>query len=358
MKRSQRAKKTVAVLLAILMVFAMGLSACSDGDVADNAANGSTGDSNFAEMKKDINNDDIRIAFVPLGASGPTMPIAMEGFHDAVGGEDSNIKIDIYDSQFDTTTQINIMNDLISQKVDAILLEANDANAINDVIKEAELAGIPVITRNVGCTGIRTAHTLNSDYRSGWEAGAYIKENAGVPDNAKAVVLDVVPELKTTTRMGTGFQDYLEQETNWELLETQPVENTSQENANTIMRDLLTKYKDIDIVYAVNDDCAMGALQAIESAGRQKDGIIIWGYEGHPNALTAIMEGRIYGTSYADIYQQSYATMMQVLYYIETGITGAKLGYGYTPTIEFKTFPCTVDNWESILKYTHLELEQ
>ncbi|MDR2486388.1 MAG: sugar ABC transporter substrate-binding protein, partial [Clostridiales Family XIII bacterium] len=313
--------------------------------------------SGFAQPAKDINKGDYKIAFIPLGASGPTIPMTLEGYQDAVGGEGSNIKIEVFDSQFDTTNQINIMNECITQGFDAIILEPNDANALNDVMAQAEAAGIPVVTRNVGATGPRTGHVLNSDYRAGWDAGAYIKENADVPEKAKVLMLDVVADLKPTTRMGTGFEDFLKQETAWELLETQAVENTSQENANTIMRDLLTKYDDIDIVYTVNDDCAMGALQAIESAGRQKEGIIIWGYEGHPNALVAIKEGRLYGTSYADVYQQSYATMMQVLYFIQTGITAKALGFEYYPTIEFKTFPCTVENYEEILRYTHWDLD-
>ncbi|MDR3364908.1 MAG: substrate-binding domain-containing protein, partial [Clostridiales Family XIII bacterium] len=219
-------KKRISILfLAALMVFTMGLGACSDNDGA--AATGDSGNSSgsatggFAQPARDLSEGTYKIAFVPLGASGPTMPTAMRGYYDALGGEDNGIfTIDVYDSQFDTTKQLQIMQDLITQKYDAIILEANDANALNDVIHEAEAAGIPVITRNVGSTGPRIVHTLNSDYRAGYEAAKYISENAGKPDDANVIVLDVVAELKSTTRMGTGFEDYTKENTAWNLLES------------------------------------------------------------------------------------------------------------------------------------------
>jgi ABC-type sugar transport system substrate-binding protein len=355
MKSKEMKKTTFALFLAVLMIFALGLSACGgDSGGSGSDATGETGA--FATLARDLSQGTYKIAFVPLGASGPVIPTTMRGYYDALGGEDNGIvTIDIFDSQFDTTKQLQIMQDCITQKYDAIILEPNDANALNNVMAEAEAEGIPVITRNVGATGPRIGHVLNSDYRAGWEAGQFIQENAGKPDDANVLILDVVADLKPTTRMGTGFEDYLRENTNWNLLESQPVENTSQESANTIMSTLLTKYDDIDIVYTVNDDCAMGALQAIESAGRQGEGIVIWGYEGHAPALIAIKEGRIYGTSFADVYQQSYTTMMMVQYFMQTGITATKLGMEYYPTIEFKTVPTDINNIDAALAAAGVE---
>jgi ABC-type sugar transport system substrate-binding protein len=357
MKTKKRTKKIFALLLAVVMVFAFGLSACAD-DTAGGGDGTSTVTGNFAQPARDLTTGPIKIAFVPLGASGPTMPTAMRGYYDALGGEDNGIfTIDVFDSQFDTTKQIAIMQDLITQKYDAIILEANDPNAVNDVIHDAEVSGIPVITRNMAATGPKIAHGLNSDYRAGYEAAKYIQANAGKANDANVVILDVVPELKPTTRMGTGFEDYLKENTGWNLLETQPVTDTSQENGNTIMSTLLAKYDDIDIVYTVNDDVAVGALQAIESAGRENEGIIIWGYEGHPLALQAIKEGRIYGTSFCDVYKQSYSTMILIQYLMQTGITAANLGMEYTPLIEYSTIPTVQGNIDEVLSAAGMKLE-
>ena len=350
METKTLSKKWLAVILAVILAFVMGLAACADSGGGGGNAGGGGGGGNYAKPARDLSKGPIKIAFVPLGASGPTMPTTMKGYYDALGGEGNGIfSIDIFDSQFDTTKQLQIMQDLITQKYDAIILEPNDANAINDVMADAEKAGIPVITRNVGASGPRVAHVLNSDYRAGWEAAQFIQANAGKPDDANVIILDVVPELKATCRMGAGFADYLEQNTKWKLLETQPIADTSQENANTVTSTLLSKYDKIDIIYTVNDDCSMGVLQALESAGRQNEGIINWGYEGHPPALLAIKDGKIYGTSFADIYQQSYSTMMLVKYMMMTGITAYGLGMEYYPTLEFSTIPTTIDNIDEIL---------
>lgn len=350
MKGKIMRKKIMVVVLSLCLVFAFGLTGCVDDGGSGGGGGATSGD--FAQPARDIDKDSLKVAYIPLGASGPTVPLVMKAYEDAIGSRD--IKVDIFDSQFDTTTQLNIMNECITQKYDAIILEANDQSALNDVIVEAEKAGIPVITRNLAASGSYTAHMMCSDYSSGWEAAEYIQANAGVPDNAKAIILDVVPEIKPTNRMGTAFQDFLEQNTQWELIDIQSIENTSQENGNTVMRDLLTKHDDIDIVYCVNDAVAMGAAQAIESAGRTSDGIIVWGFAGYGHVLQAIKDGGsgIYGTSYADEYQLCFAIMNNVLWYMQTGVTGEKLGFEYFPTIEIKTFPVTTENFEEVMRYT------
>lgn len=355
-------KKSLTKALTLLLAFAIilslaGLSGCgSDGAGAENGGSTSaSGTLGMTTRAKDVSTEEIKVAYIPLSASGETVTGITEGFDYALAGY-PNVKYTVYDPQFDVTTQLEMLNECITQGVDCVIIQPADSTALNNAIVEAEEAGIPVITQNTGCNGVRTAHVLNSDYKSGWQAAEYLDTNNVIPDDANVIILDCVAEIKPNCTMGTGFNDYVDQKTEWTLLADQAIENTSQENANTAMRDLLTKYDDIDAVYCVNDDCAMGALQAIEAAGRADDGIIVWGYEGHPAALKAIMEGRLYGTSYADLFTSSYTIMMFALYLVETGFTGAQAGFEYYPTMEFSTVPCTVDNWEEVLAYTHWDL--
>jgi len=341
-------KKILCLIMALAMCVTL-FAACGDSDAAQ-----SDGGGKYSSLAKDITSENIEIAYIPLSASGETVTMSMQGFDYALSGY-PNVHYTVYDPQFDVTTQLDMLNECITQGVDAVLIQTADTTALNSAITEAEEAGIPVFTQNTGCSGIRTVHTTNSDYNSGYQAAEYLDEHSVLPDDANVIILDVVAEIKPNCQMGTGFHDYVTNNTGWTILAEQPIENTSQENANTAMRDLLTKYDKIDAVYCVNDDCAMGALQAIESAGREDD-IVVWGYEGHPAALKAIMEGRLYGTSYADLFTSSYAIMMMMLYCIETGVTGTTIGYEYAPSLQFSTVPCTIDNWEEVLEYTHWDL--
>jgi ABC-type sugar transport system substrate-binding protein len=157
--------------------------------------------------------------------------------------------------------------------------------------------------------------------------------------------------------MGTAFEDYMADNKIFNYLEGVAIPMTSVENSVTAMRDLLTKYPDIDIVYTVNDNCAIGAAQAIEAAGRQDEGIIIWGYEGTPAALDAIKKGTIYGTSYSDPYNEGLVSVSMLLFCINTGISANSLGgLNYTPVVELATVPVTIDNIDSVIKSTHWDL--
>ncbi len=350
MKKSNR---VLSIILVIALVFSIcSLTGCGSEEPANEpaAASGSA----LAAKAKDVMNEEVVIAYIPLSASGETVTMTLEGFDYALAGY-PNVKYEVYDPQFDVTTQLDMLNECITQGVDCIIIQSADTTALNSAITEAENAGIVVITQNTGCSGVRTTHVTNSDYKSGWQAAQYLDDNNVLADDANVVILDCVAEIKPNCRMGTGFHDYTTEKTGWTILAEQPIEMTSQENANTAMRDLLTKYDDIDAVYCVNDDCAMGALQALEAAGRED--VVVWGYEGHPAALKAIMDGRLYGTSYADLFTSSYAIMMMALYYIQTGFTGTQAGFEYYPSIEFSTVPCTVDNWEEVLEYTHWDLD-
>ena len=347
--------RIISLLLAAAMLFSLAcLSAC--GDSGDAAPADSASGAALAEKAKDISTEEVKIAYIPLSASGDTVTMTLEGFNYAIAGY-PNVSIQVFDPQFDVTKEIEYMNECITQGFDAIIVQSADTTALNQTITEAEEAGITVLTQNTGCAGIRTVHVTNSDYNSGYQAAQYLKDNGVLPSGANVVILDVIADIKPNCRMGTGFHDYVTANTDWNILAEEPIENTSQENANTVMRDLLTKFDDIDCVYAVNDDCAMGAIQAIEAAGLSTDDIVVWGYEGHPAALQAIIDGRLYGTSYADLFTSSYSIMMLALYCVETGFTGTQSGFEYYPSLEFSTVPCTRDNWQDILAYTHWDLD-
>ncbi|MDR1822181.1 MAG: sugar ABC transporter substrate-binding protein, partial [Oscillospiraceae bacterium] len=194
----------------------------------------------------DIRTEQFTIAFIPLSTAQENVPVLIQGMEDALAVY-PNARLQTYDAQFDPNTQISLINECVTQGVDGIIVYAADSNALNTAIKEAEKAGVVVFTMNTGCTGDRTAHILNSDYKAGWEAAEFLSGVA--PKDANVVILDVVAELKPTCTMGTAFEDYMEDTGTFNYLEGVGIPMTSIENSVTAMRDLLTKYDDIDIVY-------------------------------------------------------------------------------------------------------------
>ena len=120
------------------------------------------------------------------------------------------------------------------------------------------------------------------------------------------------------------------------------------------MRDLLTKYEQIDCVYCASDDIAKGANQAIDAAGRAAE-IKVYSSMGYPDALQQIKDGTMFGTYFSDSYLEYATALYLTLHAIETGITASSAGYASTPIIDMPTVPTTIENVENIIKDSRWE---
>ena len=343
--------KRALVILTILVLVLSAFAGC--GNAGGSGTAGSDADAGgeaAAPSGKDIANDALKIAMIPISTAGYTNVLSEKAAEDIREGY-PNLKVDFFDAGYDATTQNTLISECIAQGYDAIILEAADSVAVSPVVKEAEEAGIAVITLNMGCDAIHTLHLESNSYNAGWLAGEAITEKLN--GEGKVILLDVPAELKASAHHGTGFEDYIAENSNFELIDYQNVAGFSQEEANTIMRDLLTKHDDIDAVFAVADDEAMGVLQAINSAGRQDEGILVFGAEGLPSALNAIKDGSLYGTAWSDRFGVVKTALNMSLYFIASGINGSRLSYTATPSVKIPFYAVTAENVDSILPQTH-----
>ncbi|MDR2131923.1 MAG: sugar ABC transporter substrate-binding protein, partial [Clostridiales Family XIII bacterium] len=296
-------KKLLALMmsLALVVVFTAGCGGSSGG--GDDAAGGgddAAAATGAAFEGKDVYGfltgtpADVKIAYIPLSTAGITNSMVQKATEEQIIFY-PNIKIDHFDPGYDLSKQISMINECVTQGYDAIMLEALDTEALNTTIADAEAAGVPVITINVGASGVHSLHVQGNDYKSGEQAGQVLVEAIGGAGNV--ILLDCPAAQKPISLMGTGFEDYVNGVDGVELLESAPIENWSTENANTVMRDLLTKYEQIDGVYCASDDIAKGAIQAIDTAGRT--GIKVYGSMGYPETLQAIKDGTVFATYFS-----------------------------------------------------------
>lgn len=348
----KKAKRILTLVLAVLMITALLVScggkeetAAPDASAANASMNEEAGAGKLGNGK-DIYNDEIKIAWIPLSTAGQVNEIINLCFEDCLRIY-PNISITTFDPQYDVNKQISMVSECITQKYDAIFFLPMDTAACNNVITEAEEAGIPVITIDCGATAVHSFHLQGTDYGSGQLAGEIMAE--ALDGKGNYIVLDAPAEQKAIGRMGTGFIDYMTANTECVMLEDSCVPMWSQENANTQMRDLLTKYDDIQAVYCASDDIAMGCLQAIEAAGRDKDGILIYGNVGYAPVLEAIKAGKIFGTNYSDTYAHFYTVFHVALNLIQTGTTAVTAGYTETPVVYDTLVPVNADNVDYIM---------
>jgi ABC-type sugar transport system substrate-binding protein len=298
---------------------------------------------------KDIYKDEINIAYIPISTSGQVNQVIDLAFHD-VTLIYPNVKITSFDPQYDPNKQNSMLSEAITGKYDAIIALIMDPAASAEYVTQAEQAGIPVITIDCGTNAIHSFHLQGTDYGSGLLAAEIVSK--ALNNQGNYIVLDAPAAQKAIARMGTAFIDYCTANTQMKMIADQSIEMWSQENGRVAMADLLTKFPtgQIQAVYCASDDIAGGALQAIQAAGRDKEGIIIYGNCGYLPVLQAIKEGSIYGTNFSDMYARYYMAFHMALYFVNLNTTAVKQGLTATPVVYDTLIPVTKDNVDYMME--------
>ncbi|MDR1067855.1 MAG: sugar ABC transporter substrate-binding protein [Clostridiales Family XIII bacterium] len=347
-------KKKLAVLgVAIIMTMAMILTGC--GGSSDPAGSSDTGNSDSGSIQltgKDISKETVKIAYIPMSMQGQTNELAKIAVKD-VQATYPNLEIQYMEAERDAAKQNQLIAECIAQDFDAIIMEATDGEAVGPSIEQAEKAGIPVITSNVGSSALHTLHIENSSYQSGEVAAKAIIDRLGGKGNV--ILLDVPAEIKSVSLFGTGFEDYIAANSEIEIIGTENIPGFSQEEANTKMRALLTANKGtkIDAVFGVADEVALGAIDAINSEGRSGDGILVWGSDCIPLGIKAIKDGKLTGTNFPDQYGSVKTALNMALYFVETGVNSVSAGYETTPSIVRPFAPVDKDNVNAVEAQSH-----
>lgn len=238
-------------------------------------------------------------------------------------------------------TEVQIMDELINQKYDAIILQATDAAGLASSVDKAEAAGIPVITCNLDADTTHAGLVAAVDVEAGEKIAEAIGESLG--GQGKVVIISATPGATKGENIDKGFKAVMEETyPDIEILDEQSGEWLT-ENANTVMTDFLTKYSEIDAVLCHNDAMAEGAAEAVKAAGREMQ---IWGVDGESKMLDYIEQGLCTGTVYTDAKSQGVACAQFAMYAIESGITASSLSE--TPIVKMAPIIVTADTLSEI----------
>lgn len=204
----------------------------------------------------------------------------------------NNIDLTITTSDNDAAKELSNMQDIVGQSPDAILFDPVDSNSAAAAVRLANAAKIPVITFDRGVIGAKTVSHIASDNSAGGKMAAdYIKQK--FPNGAKVAELQGILSTNIATQRGSGFEKELKTASNLHLVATQSA-NFDKSQGFTVFQNILQANPKLDVVFAQNDEMALGALQAAEAANRTD--LVIVGFDGSPDALTAIAAGRMSAT--------------------------------------------------------------
>jgi ribose transport system substrate-binding protein len=199
----------------------------------------------------------------------------------------------------DSDSQAQQIEQVISDKPDALVVLPQDGEALTPVAQEAEDAGIPVVNVDRLFTepDAATATILGDNYQIGVLAAEYITEELNCEGNV--VEIQGLAGISVTTDRTKGFEDTVDKlcpDGGIEIIASQPGD-FNPDTGLKVMENILNAEDQIDAVYTHDDDMAQGVVQAIRNAGRDEE-MFLTGVGGSQDAMDQIKEGGLYRATF------------------------------------------------------------
>lgn len=261
------------MLLAVIVL----LAACSMGK------NNNTGNNQAAGGK-------VTIGLAISTLNNPFFVTLKEGAEKAAKA--AGAELVVVDAQDDTAKQISGIEDLIQKKVSVILINPTDSDAVVSAVESANSAGIPVITVDRAANGgTVVTHIASDNVKGGQMAGDYILQAIG----GKGNIVELQGQAGTSAARdrGDGFHKAVDGKEGVKVVASQPAD-FDRAKGLSVMENILQSNNDIQAVFAHNDEMALGALQAIDAAG--KKGIVVVGFDATADAVSAVNAGTMSAT--------------------------------------------------------------
>lgn len=299
MKKNNITLKAIALLVTMVMMFALftgcGNTASSgDSKASDSAKDSSTVSSSNTDAnknsnaqetsKQDNNKKSIKLGF-SFGQSVHPFFIAMEkGARDAAKA--AGVEIDVTSADYKLENQLSNCEDLLQKGVNALLLNPIDSKALANVANEAKQKGVGVFTVDINVVGAEATAFVASDNKEiGRMAAKYFIQKL----NGKGKIAIIGwPTITSCGDREIGFKEEIAKQPGIQIVANQGTgmeRSKALESAETILQ----AHPDIDAIFGVNESGAMGALGAVQA--RNLKNIFIVGVDATPDNLTSIKNG-------------------------------------------------------------------
>jgi len=218
--------------------------------------------------------------------------------------------------EFDVARQKDQLQEFIVRKVNAIILAPCDSKSIGTSVKAANDAGIPVFTADIACLaeGVKVVTHVASDNVAGGRLAAQAVARA-INGTGKVAIIDH-PEVESVIQRVKGFEEEIAKTPGIQIVAKLSGRGVKDQAFRTA-EDILQAHPDVTAIFGINDDSALGALAAIEKAGKAGKVMVI-GFDAVPEARAAIKAGKIY----ADVIQKPNEIGRQTIEAVKTYISG------------------------------------
>ena len=212
--------------------------------------------------------------------------------------------------------QIQLVEDLIAARVDAIVIAPGDSQSLVPTLKKAVEAGIKVVnidnrldTETLKKAGLNEVPFVGVDNDAGaYMAGKYLAEKATGP--TQAAILEGIRSADNARQRMEGARRALSENKQVKLVASETA-NWKIDEAYQVTKSVFTKHPDIKLLFAANDMMAMGAVKYLQESG--KSAVKVVGYDALTEAIAEIRTGRLAATVDQQAAEQGYQGVVQAL---------------------------------------------
>ncbi len=290
-------KRIFAIVLALAMVLSM--AACGSKS-SDSSSSGSAGSSS-----------DQKVTVIIKNTTAPFFISMKEGAEAA--GKELGVTVEVKaptetDESAGNSQQTQLVEEAIASKTDCLVICPVDKDAIMPAVKKAANADIPVVELNSRLADESYAETFVGleNVQQGYDAMTQLLE--GLDGEGKILLIEGSTGAQTSIDRLEGANKAIDEANeaggNYEVLASQSA-NYNRAEALNVVQNLLQSYSEVDAIFCCNDEMALGAVEAVDAAGRTGK-VLICGQDANDDACTAIKDGSMYCTSYGNPYMQGY----------------------------------------------------
>lgn len=291
-------RRSMAAIAAAGLVIAL-LAGCSSGEEAPETKQETTTAEEAAakeeesDTKQEAGPEDKKYV-VGLAMNTQTNPFFVD-VKDGVQKAADELGAELYitDAQDDPAIQMKDVENLITKKPDCIIIDTCDSDAIVSSIEACNEAGIPVFTMDREASGGEVVSHIGYDaIRSGRLAGQYLADTLGGKGNI--VEIQGIMGTNVAQNRSKGFNEVISQNPDMEIVACQ-VADFDRAKSMSVMENILQANDKIDGLYAANDEMLLGALEAVEAAGRLEE-ITMIGCDAIDDTIEAMKAGKVEAT--------------------------------------------------------------
>ncbi|HWD40845.1 MAG TPA: sugar ABC transporter substrate-binding protein [Fimbriimonas sp.] len=281
----------LAILLALIVVCIVALAGCGQNSAPPTAPTPAT--TNLTKKPK--------VALVMKSLANAFFQTMEQGAkaHQAAHSGDYELIANGIENEQDVPKQVDLVKQMIAQKVDAIVLAPADSKALVPVCKEAQDAGIVVVNidNKLDADALKEKQLsipfVGPDNRKGAKmVGDFLAKSLKAGD--EVAIIGGIPGAFNAQQRQLGFEDAMKA-ANAKIM-TEQAADWDTSKASSIVSAILPRYPQLKAILCANDSMALGAVGALTGANKAKQ-VLVAGFDNIAAVQQLIKEGKVLCTA-------------------------------------------------------------